>query len=117
VGKKAVVTVKTSEGDIFEITSEGHAGYDAKGYDIVCAAISVLMQCLWIGMEEVLRVENLRCIREPETPKISLRWDPKTPETGTIARAVARSLEEIAKAYPGYVRYDETEETNRGTRF
>jgi hypothetical protein len=66
------------------------------------------MQCLWIGLEEVLRVENLRCIREPETPKISLGWDPKTPGTQPIARAVARSLEEMAKSYPAHVQYDET---------
>jgi hypothetical protein len=65
-------------------------------------------------MEEVLRVENLRCVWEPETPKISLVWDPKAPETGPIARAVARSLEETAKLYPKYVRYDETEERTGG---
>jgi hypothetical protein len=59
-------------------------------------------------MEEVLRVESLRCIREPETPKISLKWDPKTAGTQPIARAVARSLEEIAKEYPGHVKYYET---------
>jgi hypothetical protein len=65
------------------------------------------MQCLWIGLEEVLRAENLRCIREPETPKISLAWDPKSPGTQPIARAVARSLEEIAKSYPGHVKYED----------
>jgi uncharacterized protein YsxB (DUF464 family) len=59
-------------------------------------------------MEEVLRVENLRLIWEPETPVISLGWDPKTPGTQPIARAVARSLEEIAKSYPRYVKYEET---------
>ena len=66
------------------------------------------MQCLGIGLEEVLRVENLRCIREPEAPKISLKWDTKAPGIQPIARAVARSLEEIAKSYPEYVRYEET---------
>jgi hypothetical protein len=63
-------------------------------------------------MEEVLRVESLRCIREPETPKISLEWDPKTPGTQPVARAVARSLEEIAKSYPGHVKYNEYEDNS-----
>jgi hypothetical protein len=66
-------------------------------------------------MEEVLRVENLRCVREPETPKISLAWDPKIPGTQPIARAVARSLEEISKSCPRHVKYDETED-NSGRR-
>jgi uncharacterized protein YsxB (DUF464 family) len=68
------------------------------------------MQSLWIGLEEVIRAENLKLIREPEAPRMSLAWNPQNPGSQIIARTIARSLEEIAKSYPRHVKYDETEE-------
>lgn len=40
-----VVRVSAS-GDWFQLTVDGHAGFSAKGTDIVCAAISILVQTL-----------------------------------------------------------------------
>lgn len=39
--------------DKFDIEIRGHAGYAAMGNDIVCAAISVLIQTLMLHMEKV----------------------------------------------------------------
>ncbi len=39
--------------DMAGITVEGHAGYAPKGYDIVCAAISVLFQSLGESIKEL----------------------------------------------------------------
>ena len=37
------ITVKKRNGDYLEFISKGHAGYAQEGYDIVCAAVSVLV--------------------------------------------------------------------------
>lgn len=33
------------------LEAEGHAGYDKHGRDIICAAVSALLQMCWAGME------------------------------------------------------------------
>lgn len=35
----------------YSLRAEGHAGYSKKGNDIVCAAISALLQMCWAGLE------------------------------------------------------------------
>ena len=45
-----------------EITVSGHAGYADKGHDIICAAVSVLVNTLAASMEEVTRGQ-LDCIQ------------------------------------------------------
>ena len=37
------VTVKKRNGSYVSFTSKGHAGYAEEGYDIICAAVSVLI--------------------------------------------------------------------------
>lgn len=40
-------------GNEFSLEVQGHAGYDVKGQDIVCAGISTLVQTLIAHMDEV----------------------------------------------------------------
>ena len=98
---------RTKAGAINSITAEGHTGYAKSGEDIVCASVSSLMQALWIGLDEILKVENLRKERDGKIPRIGLAWDPETPETQVVARTIARSLEELAESHPKYVKYRE----------
>ena len=46
------IIYQNTEND-FEIEVKGHAGYAAMGNDIVCAAVSVLVQTLLLHMEYV----------------------------------------------------------------
>ena len=50
---KAVFTVK--EGRIVRIEVNGHTGYAAEGEDIVCAAISAVLQGAALGVMEVAK--------------------------------------------------------------
>ena len=99
--------IRTQTGAIGSVTAEGHTGYAERGKDVVCAAVSSLMQALEIGLEEILKVRDLRKERDGKIPRISLAWDPDIPEAQIIARTVARSLEAIGESYPGYVKYSE----------
>jgi len=107
-GSAARVTViRTGAGAICSITTEGHSGYAASGEDIVCASVSSLMQALWIGLEEILKVDGLRTERDGEIPRIGLAWNPNIHGTQLLARTIARSLEAIGESYPGCVEYRE----------
>ena len=52
-----MITIKIFRNDKNEIVSfmlDGHAGYDAKGKDIVCAAVSAVTNMTLIGLGEEL---------------------------------------------------------------
>ena len=102
-----VIVTRTKAGSISSITAEGHSGYARKGEDIVCASLSSLMQALWIGLEEILKVDDLRTVRDEETPRMGVAWDPDIPGTQIVARTIARSLEALGESYPDYVKYCE----------
>lgn len=42
----------------YEITLEGHAGYDKSGKDIVCSAVSVLIETLAIMLDKLGYIET-----------------------------------------------------------
>jgi len=62
--------VSDSKGFIKEFSVDGHAGYDEAGKDIVCAAVSAVIQTAVLGLTDVIglkpvyRQENghLRCV-------------------------------------------------------
>ena len=102
-----VTVTRTRAGTISSITTEGHSGYAANGEDIVCASVSSLMQALWVGFEEILKVPDLRTERDGAIPRMRLAWDPDIHGTQLLARTIARSLETIGESYPDYVEYRE----------
>jgi uncharacterized protein YsxB (DUF464 family) len=53
-----VTIYKNREGYISRFRIEGHSGYDVKGKDIVCAAVSVLAQTVLIALVEVLNINE-----------------------------------------------------------
>ena len=105
-----VTVIRTKAGFISSITAEGHSGYAKSGEDIVCASVSSLMQALWIGLDEILEVEDLRTERDEEIPRIGLAWDPDIPGTQIVAGTIARALEAMGESYPDYVDYREITE-------
>ena len=98
---------RTRAGLISSITADGHSGYAESGEDIVCASISTLMQALWIGLDEILKIRDLRTERDKKIPRMGLEWDPDIPETQIVAKTIARSLESLGESYPDYVKYRE----------
>lgn len=49
--------VRDDEDHIVEFRVSGHAGFDEYGADIVCAAVSILVQSAILGLEEHLNIE------------------------------------------------------------
>lgn len=53
------VTVKKIDGRIAEIICDGHTGYGVEGEDIVCAAVSSIVQTAVLGIFSVAGVNAL----------------------------------------------------------
>ena len=75
-----MVTVKLLYQDkaLTGIESRGHSGYSRRGSDIVCAAVSTLMQALILGLEDIAQVQGLEVLADEKIPIIRITW----PESG-----------------------------------
>lgn len=53
-------------GNITGFKSEGHANYAVRGFDIICAAVSTLLQSVVLGLEKVVQHEITTGLNEDE---------------------------------------------------
>lgn len=93
------------DGTLTGIESKGHSGYAQRGSDIVCAAVSTLMQSLVLGLEEVAGVRDMICKIDERVPLIRATWPEHEQENiSLLTTATAKSLIQIAKDNPVYVK-------------
>ena len=86
------------------IKLEGHAGAGPNGYDIVCAAVSAIVQTFVIAVED-LTTDELEKAVEPDTGQIrALVWGEEASEkTKVLVDAMWLGLTAIAREYPDYL--------------
>lgn len=87
----------------YSIRAEGHAGYHP-GNDIVCAAISVLLQTLWVNLNEICGGSGTQ--KEGDgifffTTKVE---EEMRPQAEALFYGTLRGLEMLAEEYPQNVR-------------
>lgn len=71
------ITLRSNpEGQLVELHASGHAGLAAKGSDILCAAVSALLENLAAGLEEVIKAAEVR--REDDDLTILIRPEAST---------------------------------------
>jgi uncharacterized protein YsxB (DUF464 family) len=103
-----VVTLFWGEEGLSGLESRGHSGCSRRGEDVVCAAVSALVQALLVGLRDVARLDGVECEVDPETPLIRVEWPKeRASELNLLTRTVALALKEIASGYPGYVSISE----------
>ena len=87
------------------IECSGHSGYDEKGRDVICAAVSVLMQSLVLGLREIVKLDSLVCQIDDKTPLISVRWLKKfNPKISLLTQTISESLKQIAEQNSDYIK-------------
>jgi uncharacterized protein YsxB (DUF464 family) len=108
------VTLFWGKEGLVGLESEGHSGFAPEGEDIVCAAVSALVQALLVGLRDVARVEDaefeMERKREKENPVslVRVKWkEDRAAELDLLTRTVALSLREMAAGYSGYVSISE----------
>jgi uncharacterized protein YsxB (DUF464 family) len=87
------------------LSIQGHTGLSEEGHDVVCAAVSALVQALRFGFEAVLRDKKMRYTGNSHEPSMVLDWRDSESEPGNVlAETIIGSLKEIARTYPDNVR-------------
>ena len=84
--------------------ASGHAGWADSGQDVVCAAVSTLLQAAWLGLSEVAGIEVDGTRGEA---RLELSWpEAARGDAGVraIVETVARSIETLAVQFPAHVK-------------
>ena len=95
---------RDSRGRLSSVFATGHAEFAVAAEDVVCAAVSAILQAAYAGLEDVARVKfdgkrlqgDLR-IRIPEDARDRV-------DVAAIVATAQISIEQIARQYPDYVR-------------
>ncbi len=101
-----IVFIKQGE-DFVRITSEGHTGYACQGEDIVCAALSALVQGAALGIMQVVgvkadyRVDQNKGSLSLALPK-NLGKD-KQHDCNVIIKTLLASVSDLQKGYSEYI--------------
>jgi uncharacterized protein YsxB (DUF464 family) len=83
--------------------AEGHAGWADAGEDVVCAAVSALLQAAWLGLSDVAAIP---VDAAKSDGRLTLAWPAaarEDPGVHAIVETVARSLETLAAQFPEHV--------------
>lgn len=101
------VRVWRINGHVRGLLVSGHAESVPSGEaDIICAAVSVLVQALHIGLVDVLGVP-VRSEVEKKRASIEMHWDGSDPLADAVAETIVASLKETARSYPENVKLTE----------
>jgi uncharacterized protein YsxB (DUF464 family) len=95
---------KDSRDRLSSFLASGHVGLAERGQDVVCAAISAILQAAWLGLREVAGVEVQAC---RTSGQLELCWPASVrddPGVRAIVATAALSVEQIARQYPEHVR-------------
>jgi uncharacterized protein len=100
-----VVFFRDSQDRLSSVYAHGHAAFDEHGKDVVCAAVSAILQSLRLGLEAYADV-GLDAFQD--SGEFQLRWPESVRDDPAVRAIVATaelSLERIAEQYPEEVRF------------
>jgi len=110
---------RDSRNRLSSLVSTGHAGQADHGEDVVCAAVSALVQAAWAGLAEVAGIAVTGHRREGD---VLMRWPEAERERADVSAIVATAelaIKQIASQpeYARFVRYvsEPEPEQNPGT--
>ncbi|NLZ38272.1 MAG: ribosomal-processing cysteine protease Prp [Firmicutes bacterium] len=104
-----LIRIKRKGGQITAVTVSGHAGMAPKGEDIVCAAVSALVQTFYFSLQRLLHLHVTPDIRDGYF-FLSLPTDLPAEIAAKItllAENMLIGLDEINKSYPGFLQVSE----------
>ncbi len=87
------------------IFASGHADFAEHGSDVVCAAVSAILQAARLGLAEYA---GIALDAEQASGDLRLSWPPAAREDASLRAIVGTaelSVERIAGQYPDYVRF------------
>ena len=87
------------------IEARGHSGFADKGNDIVCAAVSTLMQALMFGLSEIAKINGADYHVNERVPLMRVTWpESESMNISLLTKTISESLKIIARDNPGHVK-------------
>lgn len=101
-----IVFTKDSRQRLSSVFAGGHAGWADDGQDIVCAAVSAILQAARLGLESHAQV-RLTVAQQKGDLRFEVPEDRRDdPAVAAIMATAQLSVEQIAAQYPGHVSFE-----------
>ncbi|MHB8147833.1 MAG: ribosomal-processing cysteine protease Prp [Vulcanimicrobiaceae bacterium] len=100
-----VTFCRDSRNRLSSVFATGHAGFAEHGEDIVCAAVSAILQAMRLGLEEHARIP---LDASQSAGELRMVWPESMRDDAALRAIVATaelSIEQIATQYPAHVRF------------
>jgi uncharacterized protein len=95
---------RDARGRIIGLSARGHADFADHGEDVVCAAVSAILQAAALGLAEYALAE----MESRKAPGLlELRWDDEQSDRESVRAIVATAelaVQQIARRFPKHVR-------------
>jgi len=94
---------KDSRDRLSSFFATGHAGWAESGQDVVCAALSTVLQAAYLGLSEVAHID---VSFKRKSGRLELRWPALKRDDAAVNAIVATaalSVERIASQHPGTI--------------
>ncbi len=104
---------RDSRNRLSSVVSTGHADRANHGEDVVCAAVSALLQAAWVGLTDVAHVPVSGHRRSGD---LLMRWPEDARDRDDVRAIVATAelaIEQIARQERGAVRFVRESEAER----
>jgi hypothetical protein len=108
-----VVTVtfrRDSRNRLSSVFADGHAGWADAGEDVVCAAVSAILQAAWGGLTDHAHVD---VEGERTGGRLAMRWPEAARDREDVVAIVATAelaVVQIASQFPKHVRAKDAQE-------
>ena len=105
------ITIVKIKQNVTTIEATGHSGYAQEGSDIVCAAVSTLLEHLINGLTEIVKVK-VDYVVDETIPHLSVTL-PKDLDKETmincqiLMKSVEMSLKQVADGYQKFIKIKE----------
>lgn len=100
------VIVTMAHGKIVSVEASGHTGYAESGEDIVCAALSAIVQTAAMGIIEVAGIDA-RIVRNDEDGYFKLTLpalsEGKRRDADLILETALRGIADVSQSYPDFI--------------
>ena len=104
-----VIVIKEKQ-TIKTIEATGHSGYAEEGSDIVCSAVSVLMETLANGLTEVVKAD-VKVVVDENIPHLSVTLNEKDQEKCKYAQVLMQStllgIKGVAQEFSKFIKIKE----------
>ena len=88
-----ILVLKNNQ-NIHGLQASGHSGYAPAGQDIVCSAVSTLMQALIVGLTDVVKIKPKFEIDE-DAPNITVRVEENNKDAQILMQTTYLALKQI----------------------